>query len=103
MNKIQDIVPVNIRADLLKQHESVTSHPVKYEEVVFVPATMYKKVYYQHHYECPTCKSDGADAIKKAPVPKQPITHSPVSPSVLAQLLHQKIELSLPFYCLEKE
>ena len=73
------------------------------EEVVFVPATMYKKVYYQHAYECPTCKQDGEDFIKKAPVPKQPITHSLASPSVLAQLLHQKIELSLPFYRQEKE
>jgi transposase len=74
-----------------------------HEEVVFVPATMYKKVYYQHAYECPTCKSDGEDVIKKAWVPKQPITHSLASPSVLAQLLHQKIELSLPFYRQEKE
>lgn len=73
------------------------------EEVVFVPATMYKKVYYQHAYECPTCKSDGEDMIKKAPVPKQPITHSLASPSVLAHLLHQKVEMSLPFYRQEKE
>lgn len=74
-----------------------------HEEVVFVPATMYKKVYYQHSYECPSCKVDGEDAIKKAPVPKQPITHSLASPSVLAQLHHQKIEMSLPFYRQEKE
>ena len=64
---------------------------------------MYKKVYYQHAYECPSCKQDGEDVIKKVPVPKQPITHSLASPSVLAQLLHQKIEMSLPFYRQEKE
>ncbi|WP_288394919.1 IS66 family transposase [uncultured Vagococcus sp.] len=73
------------------------------EEVIFVPAKMYKKVYYQHAYECPTCKKDGVDTIKKARVPKQPITHSLASPSVLAQLIHQKIEMSLPFYRQEKE
>ncbi|MGX4687036.1 IS66 family transposase [Vagococcus sp. JNUCC 83] len=73
------------------------------EEVVFVPAKMYKEVYYQHAYECPTCKKDGVDTIKKASVPKQPITHSLASPSVLAQLIHQKIEMSLPFYRQEKE
>jgi len=73
-----------------------------HEEVVFVPATMYKKVYYKHSYECPSCKMDGFDAIKTAPVPKQAITHSLASPSVLAELLHQKIELSLPFYRQEK-
>ncbi|UDM71615.1 IS66 family transposase [Vagococcus fluvialis] len=73
------------------------------EEVIFVPAKMYKKVYYQHAYECPTCKKDGADMIKKARVPKQPITHSLASPSILAQLIHQKIEMSLPFYRQEKE
>ncbi len=64
---------------------------------------MYKKVYYQHAYEFPTCKSDREDAIKKASVPKQPITHSLTSPSVLAQLLHQNIELSLSFHRQEKE
>lgn len=74
-----------------------------HEEVIFVPATMYKKVYFQHSYECSTCKSDGFDSIKKASVPKQPITHSLASPSVLAHLHHQKIELSLPFHRQEKE
>lgn len=73
------------------------------EEVVFVPAKMYKKVYYQHSYECPTCKLDDTDMIKKAFIPKQPITHSLASPSILAQLFHQKIEMSLPFYRQEKE
>lgn len=68
------------------------------EEVVFVPATMYKKVYFQHAYECPVCKQDGTDSIKKAPVPKAPIARSLASPSVLAHLHHQKIEMSLPFY-----
>ena len=74
-----------------------------HEEVVFVPATMYKKVYYRHSYECLSCKADGADAIKSASVPKQAITHSLSSPSILAELLYQKIELSLPFYRQEKE
>ncbi|MGX7014853.1 IS66 family transposase [Vagococcus silagei] len=73
------------------------------EAVVFVPAKMYREVYYQHAYECPTCKKDGVDTIKKARVPKQPITHSLASPSILAQLIHQKIEMSLPFYRQEKE
>lgn len=73
------------------------------EEVIFVPAKMYKNVYYQHAYECPTCKKDGADAIKKAVVPKQPMTHSLASASILAHLFHQKIEMSLPFYRQEKE
>lgn len=36
------------------------------EEVVFVPATMYKKAYYQHAYECTRCKKDGKDVIQMA-------------------------------------
>ncbi|WP_086951698.1 MULTISPECIES: IS66 family transposase [Vagococcus] len=36
-------------------------------------------------------------------VPKQPITHSLASASILAHLFHQKIEMSLPFYRQEKE
>lgn len=73
------------------------------EEVVFSPATMYKKKYYRYAYACPNCKADGADYIKKATVPKPAIKHSLASPSVLAQLLHQKFEMSLPFYRQEKE
>ncbi|EQA5418138.1 transposase domain-containing protein [Enterococcus faecalis] len=39
------------------------------EEVVFSPATMYKKKYYRYAYACPNCKTDGADYIKKLPYP----------------------------------
>lgn len=74
-----------------------------HEEVVFVPAKLYKKVTYTTSYECPQCKADGADAIVQVPVPKQPFTHSLVSPSILAQLFHQKFEMSLPLYRQEKE
>ncbi|WP_270829076.1 IS66 family transposase [Enterococcus faecalis] len=73
------------------------------EEVVFSPATMYKKKYYRYAYACPNCKTDGADYIKKATVPASPIKHSLASPSVLSHLLHQKFEMSLPFYRQEKE
>lgn len=75
-----------------------TFHPIGktsvHEEVIFIPATMYKKVYYQHAYEYLTCKKDGTDAIKKR------LFLSKLLPTVL---LHQKIEMSLPFYRQEKE
>jgi transposase len=74
-----------------------------HEQVVFIPAQLYLEKTYTTSYECLTCKSIGADYIKQAPVPKQPFTHSLVSPSILAQVFHQKFELSLPLYRQEKE
>jgi transposase len=73
------------------------------EEVIFVPATMYKKVYYQHSYVCPSCDIYGDQQIEKASVPKPVIGKSLASPSVLAHLFHQKFEMSLPYYRQEAE
>jgi len=74
------------------------------EEVVFIPATLKKKVYIEHSYDCPTCRrSEGVSSIKRAPAPKAPLAKSFAGPTVLAWLFHQKYELSLPLYRQEKE
>ena len=74
------------------------------EEVCFIPAKLYKKVYYQHAYKC-HCLDETYEAqpIKCAAVPKAPIQRSFVGATVLAWLFHQKFDLSLPIYRQEKE
>jgi transposase len=77
---------------------------VKREEVCFVPAKLYKKVYVCHSYEC-NCHDPLYEAkpIKSSSTPKGPIQNSLASASVLAFLMHQKYVLSLPLYRQEAE
>ena len=74
------------------------------EEVCFIPAKLYKKVYVCHSYEC-NCHDPSYEAkqIKSGIVPKGPIQNSLASASVLAFLMHQKYVLSLPLYRQEAE
>ena len=74
------------------------------EEVCFIPAKLFKKVYYSHAYKC-DCHDDSYEPqpIQCAEVPKGPIQRSLAGPSVLAWMIHQKYELSLPLYRQEKE
>ena len=74
------------------------------EEVCFVPARLYKKVYISHAYEC-DCHDPNLEAksIRCAEVPKGPIQRSLAGPTTLAWLFHQKFELGLPTYRQEKE
>lgn len=73
------------------------------EEVVFIPASLKKKVYIEHSYDCLTCRTAGISSIKRAPAPKAPLAKSFAGPTVLAWLFHQKYEMSLPLYRQEKE
>lgn len=73
------------------------------EEVTFIPATLKKKVYIEHSYECLSCRKAATHSIKRAQAPKAVLQRSFAGPSVLAWLFHQKYELSLPLYRQEKE
>jgi len=73
-------------------------------EVEFIPAKLVKHKYLEQAYECRSCKTQADKAqIKTEKAPKPVIARSLASPSLLAQLAHQKFELSLPFYRQEKE
>ena len=74
------------------------------EEVCFIPAKLYKKVYISHAYSC-DCHNPLFESkpIRCAQIPKAPIQRSLAGPSVLAWMIHQKYELSLPLYRQEKE
>lgn len=73
------------------------------EEVQFIPASLKKKVYIEHSYNCRSCKKNNISSIKRANAPKAPLQGSLASPNLIAWLLHQKFELSLPLYRQEKE
>ncbi len=74
------------------------------EEVCFIPARLYKRVYISHTYAC-NCHDPNFEArsICCAEVPKGPIQRSLAGPTTLAWLFHQKFELGLPTYRQEKE
>lgn len=73
------------------------------EEVQFIPASLRKKVYIEHSYDCHACKKKEQPLMKRGNAPKGPLQRSFADPSVLAWLFHQKFELSLPLYRQEKE
>ena len=69
------------------------------EEVVYVPARLYKNHHIQHSYEC-NCHNQEFEAkpIKSAVVPRAVFDRSYVGPSLLAQVFHLKYVLSVPLY-----
>ncbi|MFL2101603.1 IS66 family transposase [Mycobacteroides abscessus] len=73
------------------------------QEIEFIPAHLKVRKIMRYAYECPTCKKDGADNIVKAVTPAPVIPRSLASASSVAWLMHQKFELSVPFYRQEKE
>ena len=73
------------------------------EELVFIPARLEKRIYHEQTYHCITCKAGETCSIKRAEAAKQPIQNSLSSPSILAQLFHQKYEMCLPLHRQVKE
>ena len=73
-------------------------------EVEFIPVHLIKDVHQEQAYECRKCKVTAEKAvIKHACAPKPAIRNSLASPSILAWLCHQKIEMSLLFNRQEAE
>ena len=70
------------------------------EEVCFIPAKLFKKVYYSHAYKC-DCHDDSYEPqpIQCAEVPKGPIQRSLAGPSVLAWMIHSLAVEDLCFAC----
>ena len=70
------------------------------EEVCFIPAKLFKKVYYSHAYKC-DCHDDSYEPqpIQCAEVPKGPIQRSLAWPSVLAWMIHSLAVEDLCFAC----
>lgn len=109
----QNLPALEIRCELTEEerqchkcHEQMKQIGKKIvrEEVCFIPAKLYKKVYIRHSYEC-HCHDPAYEGkpIKSGTVPKGPIQNSLASASVLAFLMHQKYVLSLPLYRQEAE
>lgn len=74
------------------------------EEVHYVPARLYKKVYISHSYEC-HCHDPFLEPkpIKSSPTPTPLIQKSFVGATLLAWLLYMKFVLALPLYRQETE
>jgi transposase/uncharacterized coiled-coil protein SlyX len=68
------------------------------EELVIIPAKVFRVRYMQETLFCPVCRSEDDTTIKAAVVPKGLLPHSPVSASILAELIYQKSVLHVPFY-----
>lgn len=77
---------------------SIGIKPV-HDEVVYVPARLIRRRILKESYACPCqCSAIEAKKIVGPAVPKLPIPTSYASPSLLAQLIHQKFSLSVPVY-----
>lgn len=72
-------------------------------ELQFIPAQLKVIDYYVETYECRECRKKGKDYMEKSPMPEPVLPHSIASPSSIAWIIHQKYEMAVPLYRLEKE
>jgi len=72
-------------------------------EIQFIPAQVKVIDYYVETFECRECRKNNRDYIEKSPLPDPVLPHSIASPSSIAWIIHQKYELAVPLYRLEKE
>ena len=73
------------------------------EEPIFIPGHFEKNVHIQHAYKCHYCPEDETTTIVKAPVPRPLLNNSLASATVVAEIIHQKYELSIPLYRQEND
>ncbi|MGL4373223.1 MAG: IS66 family transposase zinc-finger binding domain-containing protein, partial [Turicibacter sp.] len=89
--------------DCLCQHCGETMKSIGKKEVrsdlKYVPARLIRKVYFSYAYAC-NCHNEATEAknIRCAEVPKAVIRGSFVGASLLAEVIHKKFVLSVPFY-----
>lgn len=75
-----------------------------HKELEIEPPKVYVKEYTTHHYVCHTCESQGRNHFIDAPGCPKPLFYgSPVAPSVVADCIHKKYALALPFDRLAKD
>jgi transposase len=70
------------------------------DEVVYIPASIFVRRHFTESLYCDACIDEEVEGkiVVTAVVPKPPIRNSLASPSLLAQILHNKFRLSLPLY-----
>lgn len=69
----------------------------------FIPAKLKLNRCWQYTYYCPCCKKASRLATKAIPAPKPLLNHSMASPSVVAEVIHQKCVNHVPLYRQEQE
>lgn len=72
----------------------------------YIPAKLVIKDYVQYTYKCTECgKNDEypEDVICSAPLPAPVLKHSVASPSIVAWIMYQKYQLSVPLYRQERD
>lgn len=76
-------------------------------EVEYIPAKLKVKQIVQQVAKCTVCGTDGSDNPKdhfqKAAVPAPILSHSIVTPSLLANIMYQKFVMGIPFNRQEKD
>lgn len=72
------------------------------EQIRFVPAELHRERVFQTTYKCSYCEQHqeiyDKSSLHQAPVPKPVLAHSLATPSVIAQVAHNKYELYVPGY-----
>jgi len=73
-------------------------------ELVFIPASIKVKSIYRNTYKCLNCQKEGTSTFVKPDVAPSVIPNSPAAtPSVIAQVITQKYDMSVPLYRQERE
>lgn len=73
------------------------------EELRVEPAKVYLVRYVRESLICPVCKEEGDTTIIKGKTPTALMAHSPASPSMVAQVMYNKVFMDLPFYRQSKD
>jgi len=75
----------------------------KYDEIKYIPGKIKKITHVVHVYKCNTCTSDDELVTFKAETNNKLFYKSPASPSIIAHVVKDKYDLSLPLYRQEQE
>lgn len=102
--RISDIPEEDRKCDVCGSDLSPVGEEFVRSEVVIEPPKISVVDYYVKTYECRQCRKDTSVAhMIKPDVPEPLIRHSFASPSLVSQVIHNKLALALPTYRQEKE
>lgn len=92
---------------------TVIGKEFSYDEIVYVPAHMFRRMHYVEVLKCPACAKDESldetlpdvpsPVFKKAGAPSPFIPRSFCSPELLAHIVYEKYVQAVPLYRQEKE
>lgn len=72
-------------------------------KIEFIPAKVKVLDYYRESFQCLACRKEAHFSIEKPAMPQPVIAKSIASPSIVAHVMVQKYQQSMPLYRQERE